>query len=126
MIAGDHYALSACDLSQITQFSRIIQQHQIDPSKPTFFYAECVLSYIDADKIDELMGYISKTFSLAFVFDYEMYNPHDRFGEMMVKNFKEMNCPLIGITKYPNLEDQSKRYSQAGFKQTEVYTMAQM
>ena len=24
----------------------------INPKKPTFFYAECVLSYIDADKVD--------------------------------------------------------------------------
>jgi O-methyltransferase involved in polyketide biosynthesis len=32
----------------------------INPKRPTLFYAECVLSYIDADKIDELLKYIQK------------------------------------------------------------------
>lgn len=72
------------------------------------------------------MVFISQHFNLAYVFDYEMYNPHDRFGQMMVKNFAERGCPLIGIYKYPELQDQEKRYINAGFKQTECYTMARM
>lgn len=75
----------------------------IDPKRPTFFYAECVLSYIDADKIDNLLKFIQNSFSFAYFFDYEMYDPADRFGQMMVKNFDMMGCPLVGIYKYPNL-----------------------
>lgn len=47
------------------------------------------------------MAFINQNFNLAFVFDYEMYNPHDRFGQMMVKNFDVRGCPLVGIYKYP-------------------------
>lgn len=72
------------------------------------------------------MGYINKHFNLAFLFDYEMYNPHDRFGQMMVKNFAARGCPLIGINKYPLLENQRERYDKAGFQRTEVYTMQQV
>lgn len=126
MTAGEHYALAACDLSQVSDFEKIIAEHKIDPAIPTFLYAECVLSYIDADKVDELLQHVRKSFALAFVFDYEMYNPHDRFGQMMVKNFKERNCPLVGMEKYPLFEDQKKRYESAGFKSTEVLTMLQM
>jgi O-methyltransferase involved in polyketide biosynthesis len=79
-------------------------------NKPTFFYAECVLSYIDADKVDELLKYIRTEFKLAYLFDYEMYDPNDRFGQMMVKNFNLMGCPLVGIYKYPNLKDQKARF----------------
>ena len=39
-----------------------------------------------------------------------MYDPNDRFGQMMVKNFSRMGCPLAGIYKYPNLKDQNKRF----------------
>jgi hypothetical protein len=85
-----------------------------------------VLSYIDADRVDELMSYISKSFNLAFVFDYEMYNPNDRFGQLMVKNFELRGCPLVGIYKYPELSNQQERYAHAGFKRTEVYTMQQV
>ena len=37
-----------------------------------------------------------------------------------------MGCPLIGINKYPQLKDQDERFTTAGFKKTEVYTMQQV
>lgn len=74
-----------------------MEKLKIDPTRPTFFYAECVLSYIDADKVDDLLKFIQKEFTFAYFFDYEMYDPNDRFGQMMVKNFSLMGCPLVGI-----------------------------
>lgn len=85
-----------------------------------------MLSYIDADRVDEFVSYINKKFNLAFLFDYEMYNPNDRFGQLMVKNFDLRGCPLVGIHKYPDLANQHERYTKAGFKHTEVFTMLQM
>lgn len=123
---GEDYTLAACDISDLTQFKAIIDAHKIDLSLPTLFYSECVLSYIDADRVDDFVAYIGKSFDLAFLFDYEMYNPNDRFGQLMVKNFDARGCPLIGIRKYPDLKDQHVRYSQAGFKRTEVFTMQQI
>ena len=49
---GDKYVLTACDLSDVSQFQKIMDEHKLDPKIPTFFYAECVLSYIDSDKVD--------------------------------------------------------------------------
>jgi tRNA wybutosine-synthesizing protein 4 len=85
-----------------------------------------VLSYIDADRVDDFVSYLNKKFNLAFLFDYEMYNPNDRFGQLMVKNFELRGCPLVGIQKYPDLANQQERYTKAGFKHTEVFTMLQM
>lgn len=101
----------------------MIEHHKIDPSIPTLFICECVLSYINADKVDDLISYIRKQFNLAFLFDYEMYNPSDRFGQMMVKNFNERGCPLVGINKYASFNSQHERYQNAGWQRTEVYTM---
>jgi hypothetical protein len=123
---GETYTLTACDLSNLSEFEKILEDHKIDTSAPTFFYSECVLSYIEADRVDDFVSYINKKFNLAFIFDYEMYNPHDRFGQLMVKNFDLRGCPLIGIHKYPDLKDQHLRYEKAGFKTTEVFTMQQM
>lgn len=85
-----------------------------------------MLSYIDPDRVDDLLKFVSSRFDLSFFFDYEMFNPEDRFGQMMVKNFKLKGCPLIGINKYPMLNDQIARFTNAGFQKTEAYTMAQM
>ena len=40
--------------------------------------------------------------------------------------FDLRGCPLIGMHKYPDLGNQHERYTKAGFKHTEVYTMLQM
>lgn len=45
-----------------------------------------------------------------------MFNPLDRFGKMMVQNFDARDCPLVGIHKYPLLEDQRTRFVNAGFE----------
>lgn len=84
------------------------------------------MSYIDADKVDGLLNYIRKNFRLAFVFDYEMYQPNDRFGQMMVKNFHRMGCDLVGIYKYPEIKDQTTRFETCGFKATYCQTMARI
>ena len=55
-----------------------------------------------------------------------MFNPLDRFGEMMLKNFGERGIPLVGMEKYPHLEDQLTRFTSTGFKNIEVYTMLKM
>lgn len=55
-----------------------------------------------------------------------MYDPTDRFGQMMVKNFNLMGCPLAGIYKYPHLKDQNTRFESCGFKATECLTMARI
>ena len=120
---GQKYTLASCDLTDLNQFQKILDDHKIDTSLPTLFYCECVLSYINADRVDDLIAKIHKTFNLAFIFDYEMYNPHDRFGQMMVKNFDMRGCPLVGIEKYPKFEDQHLRYTNNNYKRVEVYTM---
>ena len=73
-----------------------------------------------------MLKFISTHFDLGFFLSYEMFNPTDRFGEMMLKNFADRGIPLVGMDKYPLLEDQRTRYLQAGFKDVEVYTMLKM
>jgi len=57
-------------------------------SLPTFIFAECVLSYIESKYTDELLSSIASSFDICYVSSYEMYNPNDPFGKMMVKNFE--------------------------------------
>ena len=36
---GEKYAIASCDLADLSQFKRVIENHNIDPKLPTFFYA---------------------------------------------------------------------------------------
>ena len=87
MKIGDKYFLSGCDLSNLENFKPVLASFDLDPSVPTLFYCECVLSYIEPGPVDNLLKYIHDTYRLCWVFDYEMYNPNDRFGKMMARNF---------------------------------------
>jgi O-methyltransferase involved in polyketide biosynthesis len=60
----------------------------IDFSIPTLVYAECVLTYIHTDATNVLLENISKWFEKLTFLNYEMFNPNDSFGKMMVKNFE--------------------------------------
>jgi hypothetical protein len=51
-------------------------------------FAECVLTYIEGSKIDNLLKYLSDKFENLIFVTYEMFNPYDSFGKMMVKNFQ--------------------------------------
>lgn len=120
MIYGDRYKLATCDLSDLAEVEAVTSKLKLSPDVPTFFYCECVLSYIDSDAVDRLLKYITNTYSLCWLFDYEMYNPNDRFGKMMVQNFEMRGCPLTGIYKYPNLEDQRTRFQITGFHENSI------
>ena len=76
------------NLSDINEFKQVLDNVKVDFNQPTLLYAECVLSYIQSQPVDDLLKFIHDSFRLNWVFDYEMFNPNDRFGKMMVKNFE--------------------------------------
>lgn len=55
---------------------------------PTLIFAECVLTYIDVESSSKFIGSLCKWFSDLSFLNYEMFNPNDQFGKMMVKNFQ--------------------------------------
>lgn len=61
---------------------------QLAHSAATFIFAECVLSYIEGKYTDALLAKIVSLFDLTYVANYEMFNPSDGFGRMMIKNFE--------------------------------------
>lgn len=48
------------------------------------------------------------TADLSFI-NYEMINPQDKFGQMMVENLENRGCQLLGIHECPSIESQKER-----------------
>ena len=57
--------------------------------------------------------------------DYDMVNPTDPFGKMMLHNFKQRGIPLVGMSFFTSTGDIKKHYEDKGFK-TEIHTMREM
>ena len=52
------------------------------------FITECVLCYIDIDTSKALLKSVADTFPEAVFVNYEMINPADPFGQVMVRNLE--------------------------------------
>ena len=57
-------------------------------SLPTLIIAECVLVYLHADQVDKMMKWNCSQFHNLSAVIYEMINPKDPFGEMMITNIE--------------------------------------
>ena len=65
-------------------YSRSCDAHSL----PTFVFAECVLSYVEKEKTEALLAWISKMFSACFFANYEPINPMDPFGQVMMSHLR--------------------------------------
>lgn len=45
---GDRYRIFPCDLTHLDDFKAKLEKYGVDFSKPTFVFAECVLTYIES------------------------------------------------------------------------------
>ena len=68
---GKDYHLVAANLKNLSELQHKLKECDIDYSLPTIFIAECVLVYIEKNKTDELLRWISDHFSSAVFVNYE-------------------------------------------------------
>jgi O-methyltransferase involved in polyketide biosynthesis len=61
----------------------------IEQTVPTLFLTECVLVYLKPDEIKTVLSFINSHFTgdIALL-NYEMINPSDPFGRMMLENLE--------------------------------------
>jgi len=61
----------------------------MDPNAPTLMITECVLVYLKTLESKEILSFMKDFFKgdLALV-NYEMINPNDAFGKVMLENLE--------------------------------------
>ena len=62
-----------------------------------------MLAYIEKPYIERFIDYVTKAFDCPCLLDYDMVNPNDPFGKMMVYNFKQRGVPLVGMDFFDSL-----------------------
>jgi hypothetical protein len=76
---------------------------------------ECVLAYVHKAEITKYLGFLRDRFDCLAMVDYEMYNPFDPFGKMMLHNFRERGIPLFGMDFFTTFEEIKKQYKELQF-----------
>ena len=127
----DGYSLLSCDLRDLHKLSEEFVKIKVDPKVQTLILTECVLVYMEPAHSQELVSWCGKFFEHAAILNYEMINPFDPFGKMMVENIEvtrkqiiaqSRGCKLSGLKEFATLEKQKTRFSQT-FTRVDAITL---
>jgi tRNA wybutosine-synthesizing protein 4 len=90
------YKLFAGDIRQTEALGERLKALGLDPAAPTLIISECVLIYLKPDESRGILSYLRDflTGDIALM-GYEMINPSDAFGRMMLENLEVSTYDLI-------------------------------
>ena len=66
-----NYHIVGVDLRNLHEVEVKLNESEVKFNVPTLFLAECVLVYIDAPQVEQLLSWISKKFDSALFVNYE-------------------------------------------------------
>ncbi|PAA55107.1 hypothetical protein BOX15_Mlig027371g3 [Macrostomum lignano] len=95
----------------------------LDADLPTIFLAECVLVYLPVESSEKLLAQLANQFTKSALLHYEQVNLSDRFGEVMLSNFRSRGCDLAGSAACASEDAQRQRLLRAGWPAAAVWTM---
>ena len=121
--AGDSYSLISCDLRETAKLSEEFKKVNIDQKVQTLIMTECVLVYMEPEYSQALVNFCGSFFEKAGILNYEMINPHDALGKVMIENVESRGCRLLGLRVVDTLDKQKERFTKGGFTKVEGATM---
>ncbi len=117
--------LLSCDLREAESVVSALLTSSFDPSIPTLIISECVLVYISKRDVECLVKSISNITSNSLWVTYDMINPTDSFGKVMVENLQAAGHRVPGIIDYPSLDTQQQRFLENGWETASSETFLQ-
>ncbi|XP_047395432.1 tRNA wybutosine-synthesizing protein 4 [Sciurus carolinensis] len=109
------YCILGLDLQQIQELDEALAAAGLDVASPTLLLAEAVLTYLEPDSAASLITWAARRFPDALFVIYEQMKPQDAFGHFMLQHFQQLNSPLHGLDRFPDVESQRFRFLQAGW-----------
>ena len=123
-LTKEGYVLVSADLRDMRGVQKCLEEQSLKSDIPTLLISECTLMYLPPKSSSAVISWASTFFSsrLAFI-TYEPFRPEDKYGAMMIKNFRERGCDLLTMKEFPCLKSQKARYEKRGFTDVRVLDM---
>lgn len=114
-LESSDYRILGLDLRQLERLDRALAAAGLDEAAPTLLLAEAVLTYLEPDNAAALIAWAAQRFPDALFVVYEQMRPHDPFGQFMQQHFQQLNSPLHGLDRFPDVASQQRRFLRAGW-----------
>ena len=112
---SEKYNLFPCDLNYPKKIGEVLEKNGLKKNVPTLIISECVLAYLEKNTVPLLLENLKNYFTNFAIIDYEMYNPTDGFGKVMIRNFKNRGIPLSSIDFFYSLENIKENYIKKNY-----------
>ncbi|KAJ3181713.1 carboxy methyl transferase for protein phosphatase 2A [Geranomyces variabilis] len=113
---GADYHLIAGDLRNFaTDISQKLHDAGFQPDAPTLFLSECVLVYLAPSTSEQILRAAAAMVRSGVYVVYEQIHPDDKFGQTMLQNLRMRGIELPGLTRWPDLDAQRRRFKECGW-----------
>ncbi|XP_071400697.1 tRNA wybutosine-synthesizing protein 4 [Centroberyx affinis] len=116
-VSSGQYRLLGVDVREESQVEEALGGAGLDWDAPTLLLSEVVLTYMETQWSDAVIGWAAKLLSHSLFVMYEQICPHDPFGRIMQDHFLKLNSTLHALRQYPDTAAQTHRFLDKGWEQ---------
>ncbi|KAL2081246.1 hypothetical protein ACEWY4_023099 [Coilia grayii] len=123
--SNDQYRLLGLDIRQEEAVQLALSAASFQWSCPTLVLSEVVLTYMETQESDRVIGWAAAHLPESVLVMYEQIRPSDPFGRVMQSHFLKLNSALHALTSYPDVAAQRQRFLSKGWEQCVCLDMNQ-
>ncbi|EPE07494.1 leucine carboxyl methyltransferase [Ophiostoma piceae UAMH 11346] len=125
ILTSDEYTQIACDLRRLQDINDVLLR-VVDPERCEFFFvAEVSIAYMDVASADALIHWAGTLGDVEFCL-LEQLAPDGLshpFAHTMYEHFQSMDTPIHALSRYPTTADQTKRFRDQGWLDTQIWSL---
>uniref|UniRef100_A0A8C2CCR2 tRNA wybutosine-synthesizing protein 4 n=1 Tax=Cyprinus carpio TaxID=7962 RepID=A0A8C2CCR2_CYPCA len=124
-IRSGHYNLIGVDVRKEQQVEVTLSAAGLQWDAPTLVLSEVVLTYMETQWSDAVIGWAAKLLPQSVFVMYEQIHPDDPFGRVMQNHFLKLNSTIHALKQYPDTVAQTQRFIQKGWEKCVCMDMNQ-
>ncbi|XP_051566377.1 tRNA wybutosine-synthesizing protein 4 [Myxocyprinus asiaticus] len=124
-IKSGHYNLLGVDVRKEQEVEVTLSRAGLQWDAPTLILSEVVLTYMETQWSDAVIGWTAKLLPQSMFVMYEQIQPDDPFGRVMQNHFMKLNSTIHALKQYPDTVAQTQRFIQKGWEKCVCMNMNQ-
>ncbi|ROL55070.1 tRNA wybutosine-synthesizing protein 4 [Anabarilius grahami] len=124
-VRSGHYNLIGVDVRKEQKVEAALSRAGLQWDAPTLVLSEVVLTYMETQWSDAVIGWTAKLFPQSMFVMYEQIHPDDPFGRVMQNHFLKLNSTIHALKQHPHTVAQTQRFIQKGWEKCVCLDMNQ-